>query len=291
VPASLQGLGCCGPFLLAGATPPFRPAHQLQPLPPSPAAPTHLVPIAPQAVQPIVALRTHLHSLSRRVLVGHGHYDGLPIDLFLGGLSPELAVLLKEAPPPDAATAAAAAAGAGGPTMAAAAAALAALPWGPPPVHCGPLPQGVLDFFTVTLPLPQMAVLVFAEFVGVDVAPQAPGTPSGGSALPMPATGSDGACPWEGPQGAAAWPALGSNVGGGVRRAGGSTGSHPPTSPRRAGDRYSTHSTSGNGCGSGPSGGGVGGGDSPITFEAATLAAAAAVKALAADLSRGAGRR
>lgn len=175
--------------------------------------------LRPQALQPAVSLRTHIHSLSRRVLLGHGHYDGLPIDLFLGGLSSELTALLKDGGPPDADAVAAAAAGAGGPTMAAAASTLNALPWGPPPVaQPGVLPQGVLDFFSITLPLPQLAVLVFAEFVPVDPQPAVPAqqqqqqlqqrSPLG---LPAPATPSCDA-----PGVAAAQRTAGSSSGGGI---------------------------------------------------------------------------
>jgi hypothetical protein len=258
-----------------------------------------------QALQPIVALRAHLHSLSRRVLLGHGLYDGLPIDLFIGSLSSELAALLRDAPPPDAAAAAAAAAGAGGPRMAAAAGALAGLPWGAPPAHVAALPQHVVDFFTASLPLPQLAVLVFTQFVGIDPAPAAPAAAlPAAPAAPATPDGAGGAQQWQagredtgGAPGGAGRGSSGAGAAAPLWRAGGRMGSHQLTSPGKGGGGFGAGgSASGggraaSGGGAPPAAAGSDGGGRPVTFEAAASAAAATVKALASDLSWGSARR
>ncbi|KAI8464196.1 MAG: hypothetical protein J3K34DRAFT_492591 [Monoraphidium minutum] len=225
-------------------------------------------PLFMQALQPAVSLRAHIYALSRRVLLGHGRYDGLPVDLFLGGLSSELATLLTDAPPSDAAVC-----GAGGgaapanPTLAAAAAALGALPWGAPPERAcaaggGAPPQGVLDFFSLALPLPQLAVLVFAEFVHVD--PQ----PGAAAALPAPPA-VPAAC--EAPRG------------GGFGAPPGAFHQQPrlaaPQPPRRS-------APGGGGAPAGARGAGRAQHAAPVSLAAAAAAAAMTVKAAAADLGR-----
>jgi hypothetical protein len=240
----------------------------------------------PQALQPAVSLRAHIHSLSRRVLLGAGHYDGLPVDLFLGGLSSELAALLKGSAPADAAAAAAAGGGGGGQALAVAASTLGALPWGAPPAHVGALPQSVADFFSVTLPLPQLAILVFAEFVPVDPLPPAPLAPparAGAGALAPPHQAA--------PNGGRSYPhyyqpAEAAQAPGSPAGSIGSGASSAARTPRKT--------ESGNGDGgrllapASPAGYQQ---QAPVSFAAAAAAAAAAVKAVAADLGNRPGQR
>jgi len=49
-----------------------------------------------QAVCSVSSMRNHIYSLSRKVLIGFGHMESLPIDLLLGGLTSELAAILAE---------------------------------------------------------------------------------------------------------------------------------------------------------------------------------------------------
>ncbi|KAF6257213.1 hypothetical protein COO60DRAFT_1701967 [Scenedesmus sp. NREL 46B-D3] len=140
-----------------------------------------------QAVSSLSSLRNHIYSLSRKVLIGYGHVEGLPVDLLLGGLTSELAAILTDPsgqPPPSMAAAAAAAdrdaacpaasepgGGAGGAAAAAAAGSRSEGGAGGVGAPQATLPQQVLDFFTCALPLPKLALLVFAEFVAVDPSP------------------------------------------------------------------------------------------------------------------------
>ncbi|KIY93282.1 hypothetical protein MNEG_14680 [Monoraphidium neglectum] len=201
-----------------------------------------------QALQPAVQLRAHIYSLSRRVLLGSGHYDGLPIDLFLGGLSSELAALLKDPSAPGA--------GASGAPDAAAAAAASS-------------PTGVLDFFSITLPLKQLAVLVFAEFVTVDAQPPAAAAPAGAppqqqgrqrppqAGEPMGVRGSGGGSGGGGSGGSARHPS-----------AGGAHAGHDHAAPRRGPPQPQPQQ------------------HPPVSLAQAAAAAAAAVKAVACDLAR-----
>jgi len=85
-----------------------------------------------QVLQAICALRHHLYSLSRKVLLMNlpSSSDVTPIDLLLGSMSSELYHQVKGLLPPD-----------------------------------------VSDFFGNSLPHPKLAVLVFVEFTGVDPLP------------------------------------------------------------------------------------------------------------------------
>lgn len=120
----------------------------------------------------VSSLRNHIYSLSRKVLIGYGHVEGLPVDLLLGGLTTELAAILTDpnAQPQVGSLAAShdiSSAAAGGQQGGDAG-----------PQSC--LGQPVADFFASCLPLPKLALLVFVEIVSVDPSPccmtPAPGT-------------------------------------------------------------------------------------------------------------------
>lgn len=121
-----------------------------------------------QTVAVLSSLRTRVHSLSRRLLVGLGQADALPLDLLIGGVGPELALALgggagnaATAPwPRGSATAAAPEAHAAKPAQVSECSHSSSL------LHSA----GVLEFFTSSLPLPHLALLVFADFVPVDAA-------------------------------------------------------------------------------------------------------------------------
>jgi hypothetical protein len=49
-----------------------------------------------QAVSLLSSLRNNIYSLSRKVLIGYGHIEGLPVELLLGGLTSELATVLTD---------------------------------------------------------------------------------------------------------------------------------------------------------------------------------------------------
>lgn len=49
----------------------------------------------PQVMQQASTLRNHIYSLSRKVLLGCGHTEGLPLDLFLGGIGIEMGHIFK----------------------------------------------------------------------------------------------------------------------------------------------------------------------------------------------------
>jgi hypothetical protein len=146
----------------------------------------------PQALSSMVALRNHIYSLSRKVLVGFGFCESLPIDLLLGGMTSELAVLLAEpadtahlslgsgsgssvggVPTPRGSRAGAGSGRAPDPVGAADDAEGGSVPDGGGSV----LPHPVVDFFAGCLPLPKLALLVFVEFVPVDPAPASSSTP------------------------------------------------------------------------------------------------------------------
>jgi hypothetical protein len=172
-------------------------------------APLPLLPL--QVMHQASALRAHIYSLSRKVLLGSGAIEGLPLDLFLGGVGIEMGHILRDEQ----------AAGKGlyacwercagvvrvVPVMAGArevgahcagmGAIGACLAWRLPPstMQCAlnqslhtlfafwlaaGLPQHVLDFFGNGLPHSRLALLVFAEFVPVDPLPIA-------AALQLPA--------------------------------------------------------------------------------------------------------
>lgn len=131
-----------------------------------------------QAVASISSLRNHIYSLSRKVLIGYGHIDGLPVDLLLGGLTSELAAILTDTsaqPPQSSIVGSTTSSGQAADNKAGSSSSSA----GSGPQPC--LPQATVEFFTCMLPMPKLALLVFAEFVPVDPAPccitPAPGTP------------------------------------------------------------------------------------------------------------------
>jgi hypothetical protein len=53
-------------------------------------------PFPSQAASSLSSLRNHIYSLSRKVLIGHSHVEGLPVDLLLGGLTSEPATILTD---------------------------------------------------------------------------------------------------------------------------------------------------------------------------------------------------
>lgn len=112
-----------------------------------------------QAVATVTSLRNHIYSLSRKVLIGYGHVEGLPTDLLLGGLTSELAAILSD--PSGLPQQGSLAFSSGAATSSSGA--------DNGPQSC--LPQAAGNFFTSALPLPKLALLVFAEFVPVDPSP------------------------------------------------------------------------------------------------------------------------
>lgn len=161
-----------------------------------------------QAVSSVSSMRNHIYSLSRKVLIGFGHMESLPIDLLLGGLTSELAAILAEpCDPQQLGQQPCSSGGAGGSNGGGAGAQRASVgnaqgarpaggssggssdgSDGSAAADTGSivLPHNVVDFFMTALPVPKLALLVFVEFVPVDPAPCSTALPPSGLGAPDP---------------------------------------------------------------------------------------------------------